>query len=315
VIGTERTSAAGTRPRLPGRIELARVIVIAEAPLLLIIAANYLTQRSFAFAALTTAGAGLLLLGGLRIGHDTDADTQAPVVREGRVPWDWTDFIIFWPGAFTAATLLISISVPLVDAFIGGVDPAVRTAAESFVAQVAYYAGALFNIWVLVALRRGGTLQDLGWRRFRWWWIPLAVLGAFATLQLAAYLQLLAQDILPPNTVNGQCVQVRHDYSHFVALAVVVVCVIAPLAEETIFRGFVYGWLQRVAPVYVAILVSAAIFSAVHGELLLYIPLFGVGCALALFYQGSRSLWPGALVHSLFNLPGIIAILTATSCS
>jgi len=290
------------------------VLVIAQSPLLLIIAATYLSQKSFAFAALAVAGAGVLLAGGMRIARDATAVTRIAGLPSDRVPWDWTDFVMFWPAAFTAATLLISIAVPIADAVTPAVDSTVRTAVESFVAQTAYYAGALFNVWVLVGLRRGGTLRDLGWRRFNWWWILLAIIGAYATLQLATYLQLFAERILPPNTVNGQCVTVRHDYSHFFVLAIFVVCVIAPLAEETIFRGFVYGWLQRAAPVIVAIPVSAAIFSAVHAELLLYIPLFGVGCMLALFYQGSRSLWPGAVVHSLFNLPGIIAILTASSC-
>ena len=54
--------------------------------------------------------------------------------------------------------------------------------------------------------------------------------------------------------------------------------------------------------------------TALHGVLLLFIPLFAVGCVLAIVFQYSRSLWPAAFVHALFNLPGIIAILSAASC-
>ncbi|HEX6537562.1 MAG TPA: CPBP family intramembrane glutamic endopeptidase, partial [Candidatus Dormibacteraeota bacterium] len=86
------------------------------------------------------------------------------------------------------------------------------------------------------------------------------------------------------------------------------------LAEETIFRGFVYGWLNKVAPVGFAVVISGAIFGAAHLVLLLFIPLWAVGIVLALMYRSSNSLWPGALVHALFNLPGIIAILSASSC-
>ena len=42
---------------------------------------------------------------------------------------------MFWPGAFIAASLLVSIAVPIADAATNGVDPTVRTAAESFVQQ------------------------------------------------------------------------------------------------------------------------------------------------------------------------------------
>jgi membrane protease YdiL (CAAX protease family) len=109
-------------------------------------------------------------------------------------------------------------------------------------------------------------------------------------------------------------VAVQHSYGHFLVLAIIVVCVVAPLAEETIFRGFIYGWLHRWLPVGVAVPVSGAIFAVLHGVALLFIPLLAVGCILAVVFQASRSLVPSAMVHALFNLPGIISILNATSC-
>jgi membrane protease YdiL (CAAX protease family) len=60
--------------------------------------------------------------------------------------------------------------------------------------------------------------------------------------------------------------------------------------------------------------VAAAIFGAAHEVSLLFIPLFAVGIALTLVYQGSRSVIPGMLVHALFNVPGLIGYLSAPSC-
>jgi membrane protease YdiL (CAAX protease family) len=275
---------------------------------------------------LAVGGSAVLIWGVMHMGSDRVRHEGAPaapaslrgaaaarVIEPRRVPWDWTDFIIFWPGAFVASAALIQAAVPLADLGLSGVDAAVRTAVESFVQAAMFYAGGLLNLYVLVGLRRGGTLQDLGWRRFKWWWIPLAVVAAYATLNIADFLQQISQHLLP-NQINQQCITVRHEYGRFIVLAIVVVCVMAPLAEETIFRGFVYGWLRRWSPAVLAIPVSGAIFAAVHQELLLVLPLFAVGCVLALLYQGSKSLWPGAVVHALFNLPGVIAILNATSC-
>ena len=229
------------------------------------------------------------------------------------VAWDWSDALVFWPAAFAAATILVSLLVPAADAAFATTDQTVRTAVESSVAQAAFYAGALFNIFVLVRLRRGSGLSELGWRPFRWWWIPVAIAAAYATLDIAARLQMASQRLLP-SAQNTQCIDVRHEFGHVIWLAIIVVCLLAPASEETIFRGFTYGWLRRWAHPGLAVPISAAIFAALHGVLLLFIPLFFVGVVLAVLYQFSRSLWPGAVVHALFNLPGIIAILSASSC-
>lgn len=50
---------------------------------------------------------------------------------------------------------------------------------------------------------------------------------------------------------------------HFIAAAV-----LAPIAEELLFRGLIYGTLRRVLKWPAAILVSCAIFGLMHGQLL-----------------------------------------------
>jgi len=302
-------------PSRPLRVGAARIVIGVEACMLFLIAAFYAGHTSVVIPVLCVVGAGFLAYGTVRMGRDPAVAPVQPVGADGfrRVPWDWTDFLLFWPGAFTASTMLVSLFVPLGDQFTKDVDSTVRNAVESFIAQAAFYAGALFNIYVLAFLRRGGNLFDLGWRRFSWWWAPIAIATAWVTVVGAEYLQVFSQRLFP-SAQNTQCVAVQHEYGHFLALAVIVVCVIAPLSEETIFRGVVFGWLHRWSPAGVAVPVSAAIFAALHGVLLLFIPLFAVGCVLAVVFHFSKSLVPGALVHALFNLPGIIAILYAASC-
>lgn len=76
---------------------------------------------------------------------------------------------------------------------------------------------------------------------------------------------------------------------------------IAPLVEETIFRGLIYGWLRTHMPIVIAVLVSAAVFAAVHVIPLLFPALFVVGVILALVYEYSGSLWTSILLHSIQN--------------
>ena len=83
-----------------------------------------------------------------------------------------------------------------------------------------------------------------------------------------------------------------------------------PFYEEVLFRGFIFGWLRRVTPVWVAIIESAAIFAAVHG---LYYTrggvsgwvgtgeIFAIGVLMAWWVARTNSLRPAYTVHLINN--------------
>lgn len=95
-------------------------------------------------------------------------------------------------------------------------------------------------------------------------------------------------------------------------LGIVLVCFAAfvPFYEEYLFRGILFGWLRRVTPLWFAIMISAALFAAVHG---LFISrggvsgwvgtgeIFAIGCLLAWWVQRTNSLWPAYTVHVANN--------------
>jgi hypothetical protein len=266
---------------------------------------------------------GALIYVGRRVNRDHE---PSPVPRPDKIParagrWDWTDMMAFIPAAAAAVLFTGSLLVGVTQGLDQGLTAAARNAVESFAGQAASYGAALAALVLLLLWRRGIRLRELGWRlprslgRLGWLpWLLIGVAGAIVALGAAEWLGSLATQLLP-NSPNTQCTTVRDQYGGYVAVAIPLVCVIAPLAEETIFRGFIYGWLRRRLPIIPAVLVSAAVFSAAHLVLVLALPLFGVGVILALLYEYSDSLIPGAIVHSLFNLVGIIAILgSSTGC-
>jgi membrane protease YdiL (CAAX protease family) len=110
-----------------------------------------------------------------------------------------------------------------------------------------------------------------------------------------------------PETVTGG----------LLAVSGVVVIVLAPMAEETFFRGFLYKALRRRFSVWPAALMSGAIFGAVHfSELrsLLIIPsLVVVGIVLAMVYERRQSLLASIATHATFNLVGFIFIVVSRS--
>jgi hypothetical protein len=80
------------------------------------------------------------------------------------------------------------------------------------------------------------------------------------------------------------------------ALAVVA----APVFEEFIFRGLIFGGLRRTLGVAVSVLASAAIFALVHPPIAV-IPVFGLGVVAALVYDRTRLLIGPMAAHAVYN--------------
>jgi membrane protease YdiL (CAAX protease family) len=245
------------------------------------------------------------------------AATLRPRPHHGRpawkVPWDFGDILLFLVLYIGGSIVLGLIATASLWSTVGqrlmpGAPAAERTAAGSLALQAAVYAMALGFILALVLGRRHARVADLGWRLPRLVWIPLAVLAAALALAL---LTLIADAIqaLFPQAQNGQVQQVQGEYGHYLAFAILAVSVVAPIVEETFFRGFVYGWMRRHLNVPTAAVLSGCFFALVHFQPVIFIPLAVLGVGLALLYEYSGSLLPGMIVHALFNLVEVIGIL------
>ena len=80
------------------------------------------------------------------------------------------------------------------------------------------------------------------------------------------------------------------------ALAVIA----APLAEEFIFRGLVFGGLRRSMGLVASMVMSAALFAIVHPPASM-LPVFVLGLGAALLYERSRSLLAPVIMHAVYN--------------
>jgi len=89
--------------------------------------------------------------------------------------------------------------------------------------------------------------------------------------------------------------------------------VVAPLAEELIFRGYVYGVLKRFTDGYFAALGSALIFAIVHMHVGTLVPLFALGLVLVAAYEVTGSLLVPMFIHALFNASSTALILAGFS--
>jgi ABC-2 type transport system permease protein len=80
------------------------------------------------------------------------------------------------------------------------------------------------------------------------------------------------------------------------ALAIVA----APIFEEFIFRGLIFGGLRRSLGVGAAAVASAAIFAIVHPPASV-VPVFVLGLCAAFAYERTRMLAAPMIVHAVYN--------------
>lgn len=167
----------------------------------------------------------------------------------------------------------------------------------------------IVGIWALhrlIAAR--GTPFPLSVQR---WW-PIRPQVAFwaaglyaAVIAYGAFATLSGIDWLIPQSTVGT--EVARDPTAL-ALAGLLAVVVAPLSEELLFRGAVFGALSRFGIAFGAI-VSGFLFAVPHFDTGSTLPLTLVGAALALIFFRYRSLAAAVQVHALFNSVSFVLLI------
>ena len=84
--------------------------------------------------------------------------------------------------------------------------------------------------------------------------------------------------------------------------AIVLVCVLAPVLEEMLFRGLILrGFLARY-PRWPAIVLSALLFGAAHLNIYQFVVGIVIGVPLGWLYERTRSLLPCIALHAAYNV-------------
>jgi uncharacterized protein len=89
---------------------------------------------------------------------------------------------------------------------------------------------------------------------------------------------------------------------------IILAVVVAPISEEFVFRGFLYGVLKRYAGGMSALLSSGLLFAIIHMHVPSLLPLFLLGCVLTVAYELSGSLLVPMTMHSLFNTLTLVQV-------
>lgn len=222
-----------------------------------------------------------------------------------RAGWLYLILLPLWVFiAFSAAQLIVFGLVLILNRlgiYTPSDDDAVFTTGY---AAVVYTLTLLLTIGVPYLLKRRTTQTDIGLTRLPSWMdIILTPAGAVAYLIVTATFSAVAMSLFPELDLNeAQDVGFKAmamQYQYFLAFLTLVV--IAPLAEEILFRGYLYGKLRKHVPLWLAMLVTSGLFGAFHGQWNVAIDTFALSLVLCSLREVTGSIWAGVLLHMLKN--------------
>ena len=186
-----------------------------------------------------------------------------------RVPWGWTDlgiFLLFYLGstiilliiAMIAAAGILSIPFPSLQ------KHPVLLIVVTIIAQTASSIAALFYFWILARVRRAGKLwPTLGWHSLD----GTTTSGAtvlkylFTGLGLAIAVTVMGQLVKESRPVPfEEFFKARQSVLMLMGFGILV----APLVEETIFRGFLYPVAARQFGIVPGVIFTGILFGAFH---------------------------------------------------
>ena len=95
-------------------------------------------------------------------------------------------------------------------------------------------------------------------------------------------------------TFNGQ-----KAYIAFIASAL-----LPPIVEEYLFRHKIQGYLKKVFPISLAIIIQAVIFGALHGYTIQKLYAIMMGTFFGVIDEKEESVWPSIVMHLTINTIG-----------
>ena len=138
--------------------------------------------------------------------------------------------------------------------------------------------------------------------------ISTAIILLLAATPLIAVAEGLTQGFLGGESSKQEIVDLFNNSRTIQERVIVIVLavVVAPMAEEFIFRFFIYGVLRRYFGVAVGLIFNSLLFAAAHTHLPSAAPLFVLGACFTLAYEWSGSILVSMGMHALFNSAQLI---------
>lgn len=208
--------------------------------------------------------------------------------------------------AYALSTLLLIVLLNLLALFGFYVEDFIRPAVfQTLIACITYFLTIAVVIgapylydkrkpsWKLIGLQRLPTWTDIG----------LAPASFIVYILILTVVLSLVSSIFPAidldqaQDLGFKALGSRLDN----ILAFITLVVVAPVAEEVLFRGYLYGKLKTYVPIIWAAIVTSLLFAVAHGQINVGINVFILSMILCGLRSLTASIWAGILLHMIVN--------------
>lgn len=220
-----------------------------------------------------------------------------------RPSWGFPDYLIA-----VAAWLVFSVVSAIPIAFV--TDGSAAYAWILVVSVIVPWLGMGGYPWLISRLRGNGIVLDFG-LRFSWkdvgWGVVYGGAALLAASIIAAVITALFGEF---DSSAGELATSLNDFPLQRLLFAIAVGIGAPIIEELCYRGLLQtSLLKRGMSKWVSVVISAALFAAMHMEPVRFALLFAIGLLLGLARVHRNNTTTPIVAHMTNNMAGAIGIL------
>lgn len=224
--------------------------------------------------------------------------------RSPEVPWGpWTAPLALVAGIVLAAVAGLVVDLPAIALgaeVTSSHTPGGLVIADTFVQDVAFVLAAVYC--AKIGHRHVRSWQ-FGLRRPGQGWVYAALMVVGLIVAFIA-LDAIWSEILHPTKEKLLETLGTKESKSLLVLSAGLTCVVAPIAEEMLFRGYMFSALRNWRGTLPAALVVGLLFGGVHATSAPaadLVPLAALGFGLCLIFRYTGSLYPGICAHALNN--------------
>lgn len=234
----------------------------------------------------------------MKIINELDS-THKPITH-----WNWKDLLIIIAGIaaiFVVIALLVVVVLILANINLEQLRTPTYTQSLGLASLEAL---ALIGGVYFFGIRRKGLDWDaVGLRSTSWYWLSIAAVVTIIVIPIVSVITLLVLLALGQSLENPQLdFLLPGDLSLLNAFYMIILAgVVAPFAEELLFRGVLYSMLRKKWSVFPSVMLSSFVFGLIHGNIAVGLTGFLIGIVAALVFEYSKSLWTSVVVHVINN--------------
>jgi CAAX protease family protein len=298
---------ASSSPSSPGSVPLEGAILSYEST----------PNRSF------DAGPARLPPGVAPQGIGPGSQFQPPIDPDLRVPWGWLDLlllVVVWFGATLGATILLAILFASRGVPFGEIQHSPRDLGLFVVVdQLIVSVFVLLYLWLQARIRFNAPF----WRRLGWRPLKTDERSRMPTylgfIGFGVFLALAVQAVSAVFPAKTKLPIENFLQNRQAALALMMMSVVlAPVVEETVFRGYIYPVVARSFGVAAGIIGTGTVFGLLHAEQLWggwaqIALLVAVGIVFTWVRAVKRTVFASYLLHVSYNSVLFVGYLISIS--